>query len=68
VWGTAEQVAEELIANVRRIDAGGLIVALGYGGMPFDVARANQRRFAEHVLPHLKGIDVGPPLGRPSRA
>ena len=66
VWGTAEQVAEELIANVRRIDAGGLIVALGYGGMPFDVAQANQRRFAEHVLPRLKGIDVGPPLGQPA--
>jgi hypothetical protein len=56
-------VAEQLIANVRRIDAGGLIVALGYGGMPFDVARANQRRFADQVLPLLKGIDVGPPLG-----
>jgi alkanesulfonate monooxygenase SsuD/methylene tetrahydromethanopterin reductase-like flavin-dependent oxidoreductase (luciferase family) len=66
VWGTAESVAEQLIANVRRIDAGGLIVALGYGGMPFDVAAANQQRFAERVLPILKRIDVGPPLGEPA--
>ncbi|HVW35214.1 MAG TPA: LLM class flavin-dependent oxidoreductase, partial [Acidimicrobiia bacterium] len=39
VWGTPASVTEQLVENVRRIDAAGVIGVFNYAGMPGDVAR-----------------------------
>ena len=60
VWGTPDQVYEQLCEHTDAIDAEGVIGVFSYGGMPFDVAKNNIRLFAEKVLPRLKA--------RPNRA
>jgi alkanesulfonate monooxygenase SsuD/methylene tetrahydromethanopterin reductase-like flavin-dependent oxidoreductase (luciferase family) len=62
-WGTPEEVAERIMEDVRRVDAAGIIAVSSYGGMPPDVARANQRLFAEEVMPVLRSLDTGPAIG-----
>jgi hypothetical protein len=54
VWGTPDQVVEQMIENNRRIDGAGVIGIFSYGAMPHELARANIRLFAEKVLPRLK--------------
>ena len=54
VWGTPDQVYEQLCEHVDAIDAEGMIGVFSYGGMPFDLAKSNIRLFAEKVLPRLK--------------
>ena len=54
VWGTPDQVVEQMIENNRRIDGAGVIAIFSYGAMPHELARANIRLFAEKVLPRLK--------------
>jgi alkanesulfonate monooxygenase SsuD/methylene tetrahydromethanopterin reductase-like flavin-dependent oxidoreductase (luciferase family) len=54
VWGTPEQVVEQMIENNRRIDGAGVIGVFSYGSMPPELAKANIRLFAEKVLPRLK--------------
>src|SRR4029078_13284474 len=54
VWGTPDQVFEQMIENTRRIDGAGVIGIFSYGGMPDALAKANIRLFAERVLPRLK--------------
>lgn len=51
--GTPDQVAEQAIEHVRRIDAAGIIGVFSHGGMPADLARRNMALFAERVLPKL---------------
>jgi alkanesulfonate monooxygenase SsuD/methylene tetrahydromethanopterin reductase-like flavin-dependent oxidoreductase (luciferase family) len=63
VWGTPAAVTEQLIENVRRIDAAGVVGVFNYAGMPDDVARANVGLFAEKVLPVLKAVDTGAAVG-----
>jgi alkanesulfonate monooxygenase SsuD/methylene tetrahydromethanopterin reductase-like flavin-dependent oxidoreductase (luciferase family) len=63
VWGSPREVIERLRDYVRRCDAGGLLVTLGFGGMPFEVANANFELFAREVLPALKEIEVGGDVG-----
>jgi alkanesulfonate monooxygenase SsuD/methylene tetrahydromethanopterin reductase-like flavin-dependent oxidoreductase (luciferase family) len=63
VWGTPEQVAEQIITNVKRIDAAGVISIFSYGGMPPDEVQESIRLFAEHVLPVLKAHDTGAEVG-----
>jgi alkanesulfonate monooxygenase SsuD/methylene tetrahydromethanopterin reductase-like flavin-dependent oxidoreductase (luciferase family) len=63
VWGTPREVTEKLLHYVRRLDAGALLVTLGFGGMPPEVARENYRLFATEVLPKLKAHDVGGEIG-----
>lgn len=62
----AEQVAEQLVENVRRLDAAGVIGVFSYGGMPLNMARDNMDCFARRVLPVLQGIDTGAALLRTS--
>jgi len=62
-WGTPESVTEQIVENVRRIDAAGVIGVFNYAGMPDDVARANIGLFAERVLPALQRVDTGPAVG-----
>ena len=63
VWGTPDEVYEGIIANVERAGCGGFLAALSYGGMPYPMARENQRLFAEKVLPRLKAYDTGVDIG-----
>jgi hypothetical protein len=51
------------LGYVRRADAGALLVTLGFGGMPHDVANANYELFAREVLPALQAHDVGGDVG-----
>jgi len=53
-WGTPDEVAEQTLEAVRKVDAGGVIVVSAFGTISDDVARANQARFAQHVMPGLR--------------
>ena len=68
--GTPAEVAEQVIEDVRRVDAAGVIAVCSYGGMSDEDARANQALFAEEVLPALRAYDVGSDirLGLPAAA
>jgi alkanesulfonate monooxygenase SsuD/methylene tetrahydromethanopterin reductase-like flavin-dependent oxidoreductase (luciferase family) len=63
VWGTPDEVVEQILEHVRRTDAGAVLATLAYGGMPHDVADANFDLFAREVLPALHAHDVGGDLG-----
>ncbi|MGH9138994.1 MAG: LLM class flavin-dependent oxidoreductase [Acidimicrobiales bacterium] len=58
VWGTPDQVVEQLTENVRRLDAAGVIAVQSYGGMDAAVSRRNHELFAASVLPRLQAIDA----------
>ena len=58
VWGTPDQVYEQLRGHVDAIDGEGVIGVFSYGGMPFDLAKDNIRLFAEKVLPRLKNREA----------
>jgi hypothetical protein len=45
------------------VDAVGVIVVSSYGGMSEAEATANQRLFAQEILPVLKDVDTGADLG-----
>lgn len=66
--GTPEQVAEQVIADVRRVDAAGVIAVCSYGRMSASDARANQELFASEVIPALRALDVGGEIGLPAVA
>jgi alkanesulfonate monooxygenase SsuD/methylene tetrahydromethanopterin reductase-like flavin-dependent oxidoreductase (luciferase family) len=57
IHGTPAQVTEQLVENVRKLDGAGVITVPSFGGMPADVAAANQRLLVNEVLPELKAID-----------
>ena len=63
VWGTPDQVNEQLLEMVDRCDAGGMVLLPVYGGMPEDLANDNFELLAKEVLPILKAKDVGGDLG-----
>jgi alkanesulfonate monooxygenase SsuD/methylene tetrahydromethanopterin reductase-like flavin-dependent oxidoreductase (luciferase family) len=63
IWGTPDQVTEKLLDYARRTNAGEIIAALSFGGMPFDEANANFELYAREVLPVLQAHDVGGDLG-----
>lgn len=57
VWGTPDQVTEQITSHVRRLDGAGVIANLSFGDMPTEAARANQELFATAVLPRLTAVD-----------
>ena len=61
--GTPEQVARRIAADVKRVDAAGVIAVSSYGRMPAERARANQELFAREVLPALRVLDTGEEVG-----
>lgn len=63
VWGTPEQVTERLLSYVDRLDAGGILLAPAFGGMPPEVSDRNFELLTTEVLPALKAYDVGGDLG-----
>lgn len=60
VWGTPDQVTEQMIEHQRMLDSAGVIGVFGYGGMPDDVAKSNVQLFAEKVLPRLRAHSTAP--------
>ena len=63
VWGTPEQVVDRILDYVKRLDAGAVLLAPSYGGMPPEVSARNFEMLATEVLPRLKAHDVGGDLG-----
>jgi len=66
IWGTPDVVYERIVEARARADAAAWVGIFSYGGMPYDMARANMTLFAEKVLPRLKALpggDIG--LGAP---
>lgn len=63
VWGTPDQVLEKLMDYRERVDAGGMIAAFSFGGMPHDLAKGSMKLFAEKVLPRLQAYDAGVTIG-----
>jgi len=61
--GTPAVVAEQIIEQVRRLDAAGVIIVPSFGGMPAEAARAAQALLAEEVLPLLRGAGLGCDIG-----
>lgn len=57
IYGTPEQVTEQMVDKVRMLDGAGVIANLCFGDMPDDIARANQALFAARVLPALRAVD-----------
>ena len=57
VWGTPDQVVEQMIDNIRRIDGAGVIGVFSYGMMPPEMAKRNVRLFADKVMPRLKAFE-----------
>jgi|TARA_R110002096_G_scaffold79166_4_gene185928 alkanesulfonate monooxygenase SsuD/methylene tetrahydromethanopterin reductase-like flavin-dependent oxidoreductase (luciferase family) len=68
IWGTPDQVYEQIMENQKRVDAAGLISIFSFGGMPQDLAKQNMQLFAEKVLPRLKAHDVGADIGGKGQA
>jgi alkanesulfonate monooxygenase SsuD/methylene tetrahydromethanopterin reductase-like flavin-dependent oxidoreductase (luciferase family) len=58
VWGTPDEVADQLIDYQKLIGAGGVIAACAYGGMPYDMAEGNMRLFSEKVMPRLHAYET----------
>lgn len=63
IWGTPDQVVEQLKDRIDFLDVGGLLLLPCYGGMPAEVAQKNYELVATKVLPALKAHDVGGDLG-----
>lgn len=66
VWGTPDEVADQLIDYQRMVGAGGIIGVFSYGGMPFDEAEENMRLFSEKVMPRLQAHEVDGGVGNAS--
>jgi alkanesulfonate monooxygenase SsuD/methylene tetrahydromethanopterin reductase-like flavin-dependent oxidoreductase (luciferase family) len=63
VWGRPEEVVEQLLEYVDRLDAGGILLVPSYGGMPDEVSETNFDLIVREVLPRLQEYDVGGDLG-----
>src|SRR5439155_2109200 len=56
VWGTPEQCYEKILDIRSRTGADSFIGVFSYAGMPYDIAEANMRLFADKVMPELKKL------------
>jgi alkanesulfonate monooxygenase SsuD/methylene tetrahydromethanopterin reductase-like flavin-dependent oxidoreductase (luciferase family) len=56
--GTADEVAERIIAAAESAGANQVQLALNRGGLPHDLFMAQVERFAREVLPRLQAHDV----------
>jgi len=54
VWGTPEQCYERILDIQKRTGAEAFNGVFSYGGMPYDLAEASVRLFANEVMPELK--------------
>jgi alkanesulfonate monooxygenase SsuD/methylene tetrahydromethanopterin reductase-like flavin-dependent oxidoreductase (luciferase family) len=53
-WGTPKQVHEKILELRRLTGAEGFVGIFSYGGMPYELAERNCRRFAAEIMPKLK--------------
>jgi alkanesulfonate monooxygenase SsuD/methylene tetrahydromethanopterin reductase-like flavin-dependent oxidoreductase (luciferase family) len=53
-WGTPKQVHEKLMEIRRLTGCEGFVGMFSYGGMPWELAERNCRRFAAELMPRLK--------------
>ncbi|HEX4107781.1 MAG TPA: LLM class flavin-dependent oxidoreductase [Solirubrobacteraceae bacterium] len=58
IFGTPEQVVEETLERVRKLDAGAVINVFDMGGTPADVAIRSMELYAREVLPRLQAEDT----------
>ena len=63
IWGTPDQVYEQLCDYQSRTNCAGFIGVFSYGGMPHELARSNLETFSKKVLPRLKLVDSGSDIG-----
>lgn len=63
VWGTPDEVTDQLIEYQRMVGAGGVIGVFSYGGMPFDEAEENMRLFSDKVMPRLRAHEIDGGVG-----
>jgi alkanesulfonate monooxygenase SsuD/methylene tetrahydromethanopterin reductase-like flavin-dependent oxidoreductase (luciferase family) len=61
VWGTPEQVIEQIRDRMTGVGGGEFVGVFKYGSMPYDKAEKNLRLFAEKVLPALKRMETPAP-------
>ena len=57
-WGTADEVAERLIAEADASGANTLLVSLNRGAMPHEMFLEQIRRFGREVMPRLQAHQV----------
>jgi alkanesulfonate monooxygenase SsuD/methylene tetrahydromethanopterin reductase-like flavin-dependent oxidoreductase (luciferase family) len=53
-WGTPAQVHEKILEMRKLTGCEGFVGIFSYGGMPYELAERNCRRFAAEVMPKLK--------------
>jgi alkanesulfonate monooxygenase SsuD/methylene tetrahydromethanopterin reductase-like flavin-dependent oxidoreductase (luciferase family) len=53
-WGTPEQVHEKILELRRLTGCEGFVGIFSYGGMPYELAEQQCKRFAAEVMPKLK--------------
>jgi alkanesulfonate monooxygenase SsuD/methylene tetrahydromethanopterin reductase-like flavin-dependent oxidoreductase (luciferase family) len=53
-WGTPKQVYEKIMELRRLTGCEGFVGMFSFGGMPYDVAESQCRRFAAEIMPKLK--------------
>lgn len=58
IFGTPDEVVEQTLDRVRRLDAGGVINVFDAGGIPADLARESMELYAGEVLPRLQAEDA----------
>jgi restriction endonuclease Mrr len=57
-WGTADEVAERLIAEAEKCGAETLLVSMNRGAMPHEMFLNQIRRFGQEVLSRLQAHQV----------
>ena len=52
--GTADHVAERILAHARELDLAAMACVFKFGGMPFDMLMASMQRFSQDVMPRVR--------------
>jgi alkanesulfonate monooxygenase SsuD/methylene tetrahydromethanopterin reductase-like flavin-dependent oxidoreductase (luciferase family) len=55
-WGTPKQVHEKIMEMRSMTGCEGFTAIFSYGGIPYDVAEQQTRRFAAEIMPRLKAV------------
>jgi alkanesulfonate monooxygenase SsuD/methylene tetrahydromethanopterin reductase-like flavin-dependent oxidoreductase (luciferase family) len=53
-WGTPKQVHEKILELRKLTGAEAFVAMFSYGGMPYEIAEQQCRRFAAEIMPRLK--------------
>jgi alkanesulfonate monooxygenase SsuD/methylene tetrahydromethanopterin reductase-like flavin-dependent oxidoreductase (luciferase family) len=58
IYGTPQDVVEQTLDRVRKLDAGAVINVFDHGGMPGELAQESMELYAREVLPRLQAEDT----------